>query len=119
MKNPKSLIIKIALGVAAAAFIFSIVTLIRNIVIGAMIFISIIQVIGAAVIVIICFAMLRVFSGMDEEDEGEDERVETEVSNNEYEVTESQTEPSFDDFSDPQGGEPAFENKYDFDLFDE
>ena len=51
MNNPKTLIIKIALGVSVAAFIFSVVTLIRNIVIGNLVFISVMQVIGAGLIV--------------------------------------------------------------------
>ena len=94
MNNPKTLIIKIALGVSVAAFIFSVVTLIRNIVIGNLVFISVMQVIGAGLIVGICFAMLRIFSGMEEEDEEEDE--EEEMVNEAEEQSESSEEKTED-----------------------
>ena len=123
MKNPKSLIIKIALGVAAVAFLFSVVTLIRNIVIGSMIFVSVLQLIGAGVIVVICFAMFRIFSGMDEE---EAEEIETEAEEEKQELPQA-AEPfpddfGIDDFTSDNFPEPlpdSVGDGYDLNLFDE
>lgn len=129
MKNPKSLIIKIALGVSAVAFIFSLVTLIRNIVIGSMVFVSVMQLIGAAVIVIICFAMFRIFSGMEEEDEGGDEApIEKDDSPQEEDILQEDNFASDKiDASDIDADTPeekpedskTFSDGYDLDLFEE
>lgn len=72
MKN--NLITKIALGIAVAALVFSIVTLIRSITIGSGVLLSAILVVGTTVIVAICAVMLYVFNNytFDEED-GEDD----------------------------------------------
>ena len=122
MKNPKSLIIKIALGVAAVAFLFSVVTLIRNIVIGSMIFVSVLQLIGAGVIVVICFAMFRIFTGMDEE-----EAEENEVEEEEKQEIPQAAEPfpddfGIDDFTSNNFPEPlpdSVGDGYDLNLFNE
>lgn len=72
MKNV-SLIIKIAVIVSAIASLFSIVTLIRAIIIKANIVLPIIQVVGSLAIFAVCFIMFRLLSGAPEEDEGEDD----------------------------------------------
>jgi predicted Co/Zn/Cd cation transporter (cation efflux family) len=58
VKN-SGLIIKIAVGVSAVAVVFSLVTLIRSIVIGGTVVFPIIQLVGSAAIFAICFLMLR------------------------------------------------------------
>lgn len=68
MKN-SSIIIKIAFIVSAIASLFSIVTLIRAIIIKANIVLPIIQVVGSLAIFAICFIMFRTFSQTEEEDE--------------------------------------------------
>lgn len=67
--NNKNLITKIALGVAIAALVFSIVTLVRAIILNAGVFIAAIQVIGTAVIVAICAIMLYVLSNYEDDEE--------------------------------------------------
>ena len=78
MKNPKSLITKIALGVSVAAFIFSIVTLVRNIIIQAMVGAAVIQTIGTAIIVVICLFLLYSLRQSKSEEEKEPEYTEEE-----------------------------------------
>ena len=72
MKNTK-LIIKIAVIVSAIASLFSIVTLIRAIIIKANIVLPIIQVVGSLAIFAVCFVMFRMLSKAagDEEDDEE------------------------------------------------
>lgn len=123
MKNPKLLIIKIAFGVSAAAFLFSIVTLIRNIVVGAMVFVTVMQVIGAGVIVIICFAMLRIFSGMDEEEES-DERSGAEETDDPQPDAPFPDDFGLDDFTydnfpEPPADDGISSEGYDLQLFDD
>lgn len=65
----RNLITKIALGVAIAALLFSIVTLIRAIVLGAGVLIAAVQVIGTAIIVAICAIMLYVIGAYEEDEE--------------------------------------------------
>jgi hypothetical protein len=65
MKN-NNLITKIALGVAVAALIFSIVTFIRSLVIGANVLLGAILVIGTTIIVIICAVMLYYLRAYDD-----------------------------------------------------
>jgi hypothetical protein len=67
------LITKIALGVAIAALLFSIVTFIRSLIIGANIFLGAILVVGTAIIVVICAVMLYYLNNYDaaEEDEAD------------------------------------------------
>ncbi|HBE15943.1 MAG TPA: hypothetical protein DCY72_06860 [Ruminococcaceae bacterium] len=72
MKN-SSIIIKIAFIVSAIASLFSIVTLIRAIIIKANIVLPIIQVVGSLAIFAICFIMFRTFSQTEEEDAETDE----------------------------------------------
>ena len=71
MKN-SSIIIKIAVIVSAIASLFSIVTLIRAIIIKANIVLPIIQVVGSLAIFAICFIMFRTFSQTEEEEEDEE-----------------------------------------------
>ena len=76
MKN-SSLIIKIAFVVSAIASLFSIVTLIRAIIIKSNIVLPIIQVVGSLAIFAVCFIMFRSLSQeedaeADEESAGED-----------------------------------------------
>ncbi|MBQ3330520.1 MAG: hypothetical protein IJG87_05000 [Ruminococcus sp.] len=67
MKN-QSIIIKIAVGVSAAASLFSLVTLIRAAVIGSNIVFPVIQVIGSAAIFAVCLILFRALSAAKEED---------------------------------------------------
>ncbi len=106
----RTLITKIALGVAIAALIFSIITLIRAIVLGNAIFIACVQVIGTVIIVAICAIMLYVINhyeespdpqGQDSQDEPEDEP--------------AAAEPALPD--DPHLG--TVDTAYDLSLFDE
>ena len=71
MKNTK-LIIKIAVIVSAIASLFSIVTLIRAIIIKANIVLPIIQVVGSAAIFTVCFIMFRALSKAAEEEEDDE-----------------------------------------------
>ena len=71
MKNT-GLIIKGAVIVSAIASLFSIVTLIRAIIIKSNIVFPIIQVVGSLAIFAVCFIMLRTLSTASGEDEGED-----------------------------------------------
>lgn len=73
MKN-SSLVIKIAFGVSAAAALFSIVTLIRAIILRAHLVLPIIQVVGSAAIFAICFLMFRAITAPEEEEEGSAEK---------------------------------------------
>lgn len=67
----RNIITKIALGVAAAAFIFSLITLIRAIVVGVGVPFAAIQVIGTLIIVAICAIMLYVLRNEDPEEDEE------------------------------------------------
>ena len=67
----RNIITKIALGVAAAAFIFSLITLIRAIVVGVGVPFAAIQVIGTLIIVAICAIMLYVLRNEDLETDEE------------------------------------------------
>lgn len=68
----KNLISKIAFGIAAAALVFAIVTLIRSIVTGTGILLASIIVIGTAIVVAICAIMLYVLRNY-EDDEPDNE----------------------------------------------
>lgn len=71
----KNLITKIALIVAIIAFVFSVVTMIRAIILNVGIVLAIVQVVGTAIIVAICAIMLYVLSNTDdEEDDGEEDQ---------------------------------------------
>ena len=72
MKNT-GLIIKAAVSVSAIASLFSIVTLIRAIIIKANIVLPIIQVVGSLAIFAVCILIFRALSKAAAEDEGEDE----------------------------------------------
>lgn len=76
MKN-SSLIIKIAVIVSAVASVFSIVTLIRAVIVKANVVMPIIQVVGSVAIFAICFVMLRILSTARVEDESDAEDEET------------------------------------------
>ena len=67
----RNIITKIALGVAAAAFVFSLITLIRAIVVGVGVPFAAIQVIGTLIIVAICAIMLYVLRNEDPETDEE------------------------------------------------
>ena len=67
----RNIITKIALGVAAAAFIFSLITLIRAIIVGVGVPFAAIQVIGTLIIVAICAIMLYVLRNEDPETDEE------------------------------------------------
>ena len=69
MKNPKLLIIRIALGVSFAAFVFSVITLIRCVTLGTPAFIYIVQTVGTGVVVVICAFMARILKYSDDEDD--------------------------------------------------
>ena len=83
MKN-KNLIIKIALGVSIVAVLFSVVTLIRAIIIHSMVVFPIIQVIGSIAIAGICYYLFKMLRSANSEEESEDES---------DEQTESEQEP--------------------------
>lgn len=68
----KNLITKLALIVAVAALLFSIITLIRSIVIGSNVFLSCILVVGTVIITTVCAIMLYVLSRYEDDDELED-----------------------------------------------
>lgn len=70
--DKRDLITKIALGVALLAFVFSAITLIRAIVLGAGVLFAVIQVIVTLIIVAICAVMLYVIR-REEAEAGEDE----------------------------------------------
>lgn len=72
MKNSK-LIIKIAVIISAVASVFSIVTLIRAVIIKANMVLPIIQVVGSAAIFAVCFIMFRALPDTDEEEEADNE----------------------------------------------
>lgn len=118
MKNTKFLIIKIALGISVAAFLFSAVTLIRNIVIGAMVVLSVIQLLGSGVIVIICFALYRYFKDLGAgDDEARDPKdLAEDAAEQQPDIVEAPDEDidhtPEEDFPDDQAG-------YDLQLFDE
>lgn len=69
----KNIITKIALGIAAVAFVFSVITLIRAIVLGSGVLFAAIQVIGTMIIVSICAMMLYVLRTEDPEEEIKEE----------------------------------------------
>ena len=71
MKNT-GLIIKAAVIISAIASLFSIVTLIRAIIIKANIVLPIIQFVGSLAIFAVCILIFRALSKAAEEDEGED-----------------------------------------------
>lgn len=72
MKNT-NLIIKTAVIVSAAASVFSIVTMIRAIIIKANMALPIIQLVGSIAIFAVCFIMFRNLSGSKEEEETDEE----------------------------------------------
>ena len=91
MKNT-GLIIKAAVIVFAIASLFSIVTLIRAIIIKSNIVLPIIQVVGSLAIFAVCFIMLRTLSAAAEEDEGEDNVENTDDEENTNNETEKADE---------------------------
>lgn len=106
MKN-SSLIIKIAFGVSAAAALFSIVTLIRAIILHVHLVLPIIQVVGSAAIFGICFLMFRALSGSSDEEEGSAEN------------TDSGEQEEKDAFSDAEQAAKELEKKYHLSDFEE
>ena len=84
MKN-KDLIIKIALGVSTAAVLFSVVTLIRAIIIHSLVVFPIIQVIGSIAIAGICYYLFKMLRGANSEEESEEDQSD--------ELTDSEQEP--------------------------
>lgn len=70
----RNIIIKIAVGVSVVALLFSLVTLIRALIIGSNVVFPVIQVIGSAAIFAICFMLFRSLSAaVDDETEDADE----------------------------------------------
>lgn len=120
----RTLITKIALGVAIAALIFSIITLIRAIVLGNAIFIACVQVIGTVIIVAICAIMLYVINHyeespdpQDQDPQGQDPQDESE---DDLQNEPAAAEPVLPD--EPQPDEPlpvTADTAYDLSLFDE
>ena len=90
MKN--NLITKIALGVAVAALLFSIVTLIRALILNNGIFMACILVVGTAIVVAICAIMLYVLSSYEPADDEEeaDEQDDTDDKDQAKEIDEAQ-----------------------------
>ena len=136
----KKLITKIAFFVSLAALIFSVITLIRNAVLGMMVFLSVIQVLGSAAIAVICGYLIYSLRGLDDEEEDEAEPAENAYAENMYNdassddaradaetVFEFYEETAYDespDFSEGGAAPSAFENEsgasaYDFSLFEE
>lgn len=70
MKN--NLIIKIAFGVSIVALVFSVITLIRAVVLGARVVFPVIQVIGTLAIAAICAVMLFTLNRQESEESNED-----------------------------------------------
>lgn len=104
----RNIIIKIALGIAIAALVFSVVTLIRTIIIRGSILIGIVQVIGTAIVVVICGIMLYVMSQYDDsefEDEDEDEEEEVKQEDRPQEDTYDTDE----ELETPENSEPQSE----------
>ena len=108
MKN-SGLIIKIAVGIAGVAVIFSLVTLIRSIVIGGTVVFPIIQLVGSAAIFAICFLMFRTLKANGAEEEETDEQEETAANEDKAEEQQSDAENAVDE---------AYE-KYDLSEFEE
>ena len=108
MKN-SGLIIKIAVGIAGVAVIFSLVTLIRSIVIGGTVVFPIIQLVGSAAIFAICFLMFRTLKANGAEEEETDEQEETAANEDKAEEQQSDAENAVD---------KAYE-KYDLSEFEE
>ncbi len=95
MKNT-SLIIKIAVIVSAIASLFSIVTLIRAIIIKSNIVLPIIQVVGSLAIFTVCFIMFRAFSQTEEEDaETNEESAQVDSEAEQAEQSEDETEEKY------------------------
>ena len=65
-------ITRLALIIAAASLIFSVVTLIRTLTVGGNVFLSVILVIGTAVVTVICAIMSYLLRGYDPEGEEDD-----------------------------------------------
>ena len=104
--NGRNLIVKIAFGVSSVAVLFSLVTLVRSIIIGASVVFPIIQVVGSAAIFVICFLMFRMLlSGGIEEDEEEtkpesvEEREAEDVSQEEIERAESEVDSLYEKYN--------------------
>lgn len=77
----KNLVTKIALITAIVALLFSIVTMVRAIIIKTGIVLAVIEVIGTAVIVAICSIMLYVLSTTeDDDDDGDEDEDEDDVT---------------------------------------
>lgn len=79
MKN-SSLIIKIAVIVSAIASVFSVVTLIRAIIIKSNIVFPIIQVVGSLAICAVCFFLFRTISKTEDEEETDEEETSDEIN---------------------------------------
>lgn len=119
MKQKNSNIVtKIALIVAIIALIFSIVTLVRAIIINAGIVLAIVQVVGTAIIVVICSIMLYVLSNSEEEEDDEEEE-ESEQPEAVKEPVEEEAEiPAGDIDVDLSDIEKTDDSKYDLSNFE-
>ena len=110
----RNTITKIALGVAAVAFLFSVITLIRAIILGNGVLFAAIQVIGTLIIVSICAIMLYVLRNEDEEAE-ESAEEESADSHDADPYDETLT----NDALSPETAEPENKNdRYDLDNFE-
>lgn len=118
----KNIITKIALGVAAVAFLFSVITLIRAIVIGAGVMFAVIQVIGTLIIVAICVIMLYFtrFEETEDEDEEETKDQKTEIKENSPDdLTQPEDNESILNDTESEIIEPDIEDdKYNFNNFE-
>ena len=117
MKN-SGFIIKIAVIIAAVAAAFSLVTLIRSIVIGSSIAFPVIQLIGSCAIFAVCFLMFRSMkaNGTEDSETDEDNAAESDAdSDGQDEAGESETEAETGEErqnSDPDAAEKAVDELY-------
>lgn len=112
----RNTITKIALGVAVVALLFSVITLIRAIVIGSGVMFAAIQVIGTLIIVSICAIMLYVLRNEEPEELSEEnEDKEKDLSGEEKTVDD---EPA-SEINEAEENEPnEIKDKYNFDTFE-
>ena len=112
----RNTITKIALGVAAVAFLFSLITLIRAIVIGSGVMFAAIQVIGTLIIVSICAIMLYVLRNEETEELSEEDEDEENNVSDEAKTVDDETASVIDKAEDDEPDESN--SKYNFDTFE-
>ena len=114
MKN-SGLIIKIAVGVSAIAVVFSLVTLIRSIVIRSAIVFPVIQLVGSAAIFAVCFLMLRSLKANGAVEEEEPDETETDGK----EATAANEDEAVKQQSDADDAADEIYQKYNLSEFEE